>query len=285
MSRQPTDARTVREAWRVEGRTFQNVIDRRWVSAPPRRVLVSAHDCRCWASRSGGLRGVVRAGCWVQLRGSLAGRIAGEEIPPSGGIRRRSSVRARCRGSASCGRCPYSLSRSLRRARGFVLADLRSFPSPEPPPAVTPAREAHPLWTGSASPSLRVAANELWRSSPWLDATDTPGRRPQSLAAVRGTRVDKMVLGTSGCSRGTMPASRPPWTMRWNSPCNWRFTGLTMMRAGPARMLFLTTAMTKPGQAPPGVPRPLGGAVVAQRRPSSVSKPQDLPRRRARSLA
>ena len=51
-----------------------------------------------------------------------------------------------------------------------------------------------------------------------------------------------------------MSASRPQWTMRWNSPCNWRSTGLTMMRAGPVRMLFLTSAMTKPERAPPGVP-------------------------------
>ena len=63
-----------------------------------------------------------------------------------------------------------------------------------------------------------------------------------------------MVLGTSDYSRGTMPASRSKRTICSTSPRNWRVTGLAMMRAGPARMPVLTTAMTKSAGAPLGVP-------------------------------
>ena len=85
----------------------------------------------------------------------------------------------------------------------------------------------------------------------------------------------------AGYDAGFAPQEGDGWDPAWN----WRFTGLTMMRAGPARMLFLTTAMTRPRGRHQEAHRPLGGAVVAQRGQSSVREPQDLSRGRQRCLA
>ena len=85
MSREPSDARAVREAWRVKDRASQNFIDRRWVSAPPRRVLVSARDCLglCLLGRVGAAASV---GLFERIAGSGSEAASQAELQVKGFI-------------------------------------------------------------------------------------------------------------------------------------------------------------------------------------------------------